>query len=211
MSSATKLIIIVLSLVVAAEFVAAQFPMACSDTNSLRNRRCCPDAGNNLGVCGQDAARGKCVAIEEASPVQNRLNHMYVRDRWPYYFRMVCTCNDNYAGYDCNRCKYGYYGENCTIKSLRERKSISKFTDEEWSDYKTIITMARNHISEYFIFTEEPANATVNFENLNREDNVELYKLFVWQHHYVAKDSEKSKLVLLSLSRYHVKMGTPKN
>ena len=193
-----KLILVVLSLIFAIEFVTAQFPMSCSDSNSLRNRICCPDAPNSRGMCGQNAARGRCVAIDETLPVQDRENHMYVRDHWPHYFRMVCKCKGNYAGYDCNRCKYGYYGENCMMKSSGERKSISQFTDDEWTKYKNIINMTRNHNTEYFIFTQEPANAqstpTVEFESLSREENVELYKLFVWQHHYVAKDSEKSKL-----------------
>ena len=193
MISTVQLAVLLLSAVVI-NFSFAQFPMACSDNDSLTNGICCPDAEDGSGMCGGDE-RGSCQNI--SIPTSSNARHKQVRDRWPFYFRQVCNCVGNFAGYDCTRCKYGYYGDQCDMKYSGIRKSISQFTSSEWNEYTDILNNTRTYNSSYFVFTEEPTTDTTSFTTLNKAENVSLYKLFVWQHHYVAKDNEKGNINLL--------------
>ena len=79
------------------------------------------------------------------------------------------------------------------MSSIRERKPISQLSDQEWTDYINILKMTRTNNSGYFVFAEEQSAGNSRPSTLI--ENVPLYNLFVWQHHYVAKDSEKSKCI----------------
>lgn len=193
MSSASVLTFVLFLSSTLVSFTVAQFPVACTDTTSLTNKVCCPDPGNGAGVCGESNNRGTCTDILGSTSSQNNQSHRVVRDRWPYYFRRACKCNGNYAGFDCSRCKYGYYGENCQQKTIKERRDISEFMDADWLSYTNILNMTRNYDSDYFVFTQEPQGddnySSVDLTTLERTGNLKLYNLFVWQHHYVAKDN----------------------
>ena len=193
MISTLQLAVLLLCAVVI-NFSLAQFPMACSDSNSLTNQICCPNA-NGGAVCG-GTNRGRCEMI--TIPASSSAHHKQVRDRWPFYFKRVCKCVGNFAGYDCTRCKYGYYGDQCDMKYSGIRKSISQFSSNEWSEYTDILNKTRTYNSSYFVFTEEPNETNLNKPNtfmiLPKAENVSLYKLFVWLHHYVAKDNEKGNV-----------------
>ena len=157
-----------------------QFPMECMDAESLQTRECCP---NN---CGD--RRGTCVNINV--PVPTEFDNSTVRDNWPYYFTNLCRCNGNYAGFDCSRCKYGYYGDDCSQKMVLPRRQISDLNTTEWQDYINILKASKTYNSGYFVFLEEPNAAGVDLTTLNKATNVKLYDLFIWQHHYAAKDNE---------------------
>ena len=135
------------------------------------------------------AGRGTCTTLNLNLP-SSGFTHITVRDNWPYYYTQVCTCNNNYAGVDCSRCKYGYYGDNCTQSMVLPRRPISDLTDKEWTDYIDILKMTKNYTSGYFVFVEEPDGAGVDLTSLPTTV-VELYDLFTWQHHYAAKDNER--------------------
>ena len=193
MVSISQLAVISLLLsTVVVNFSFAQFPMACSDTDSLTNRICCPVAEDGSGICGGDE-RGSCMSI--TIPTGPTAPHRRVRDRWPYYFQQVCQCKGNFSGYDCSRCKYGHYGEQCSMKYTGERRPLSMLSDSEWEDYTDIINMTRSYDSGYFVFTEEPqSDDAAQNTSLNNETNVSLYNLYVWVHHYAAKDTSKGKV-----------------
>ena len=193
-----KLLLVALLSAVAIDSIAAQFPSACSGADSLSTRRCCPDAGSGRGVCGGSAGHGQCVHITVTpSGRSEEESHKVVRDQWPHYFTQVCECSGNYAGVDCSRCKYGYYGDRCSMKSVNDRRPLSAFDAADWSDYKDILNMTRNHNSGYFVFKQEPARGATSFEDLSKAESVTLYNLFVWVHHYAAKDSEKGIMFVL--------------
>jgi tyrosinase len=158
----------------------AQFPKDCMKPAILQTKRCCPDE------CGSQEGRGMCgrlsVDLAEGSSV---------RDAWPYYFDHICICNDNFAGYNCSRCKYGYYGENCNNSIVVERRPISDYSPQEWEEYVNILNMTKLHPSDYMVFLEEPQLSTnPDLSQLPTSNVLMLYDLFVWQHHYPAKDSE---------------------
>ena len=137
-----------------------QFPTACMDDTSLQDRTCCP---NN---CGSND-RGSCTNIKIAIPI-GAYNSTTVRDNWPYYYTNVCRCNDNYAGFDCSRCKYGYYRSDCNEKTVLPRCPISELNEREWTKYINTLMTSRSHQSGYFIFLEEPIGPNDDLRILNK-------------------------------------------
>ena len=97
----------------------------------------------------------------------------------------VCRCNGNYSGYDCSRCKFGHYGPDCSQSQVFPRRPIASYTDEEWEELIEIIQLLRSHDSGYTVILEEsfPGDSSLLMTNIT------LYKLYVWLHHYAAKDS----------------------
>lgn len=154
----------------------AQFPEFCMTPDNLTARECCPNK------CGSPNGRGQCESITLPSGKQS------VRDKWPYYFDRVCKCNGNFSGYKCGKCKYGHYGENCDKFEVIARRSISDYTPKEWYKYVKILEMTKKKSSGYKIFLTEPQPQSL--PNVNDASDISLYDLFVWQHHYPAKDNE---------------------
>ena len=97
----------------------------------------------------------------------------------------VCRCNGNYSGYDCSRCKFGHYGPDCSQSQVLPRQPIASYNDEEWKEFIEIIQMLRTHDSDYTVVLEEttPGNSGLVTSNIT------LYKVYVWLHHFAAKDS----------------------
>jgi len=100
----------------------------------------------------------------------------------------ICQCNDNYAGYDCSRCTFGHYGEDCSQSQVLPRREISSYGDEEWEEFIEIIQMLRSHDSGYVVILEE----TIPGDSSILTSNITLYNLYVWLHHYAAKDAAEA-------------------
>ena len=160
---------------------SAQIPTACSDPQSLENAICCPTTAN--GICGESANRGQCVPLTLPPGYSNETTD--VRSNWPHYFTRGCRCNGNFGGYDCSRCRYGYYGEDCSKSQVLPRRSIHEYTDEDWNEFNEILNLAKTYQSEYTVILEEQEPGTSNHTMVN----ISVYDLFVWLHHYGAKDS----------------------
>ena len=158
-----------------------QFPVECMDDDSLRNRICCPNMCSGQGTCTD----------LDITLLSDPYDSTTVRNHWPYYFTGVCVCNGNYAGFNCSRCKYGYYGSDCSQNMVLRRRPISELTDSQWTEYITILKASKNYPSGYFIFLEEPMGPDTDLTTLGKTVVNSLYDLFIWQHHYAAKDSEK--------------------
>ena len=161
----------------------AQFPLTCMDPTSLNAKTCCPSYQKS--ECGSAFGRGECRTITLSNAGSS------VRDQWPYYFNRVCVCASNYAGYDCGRCEYGRYGDDCENSTVLARRPISEYSVEEWKDYLEIIADTKQYMSGYKVFLTEPANVRTQ-----QSTEITLYNLFVWQHHYSAKDSENKGNVM---------------
>ena len=159
---------------------SAQIPADCADAQSLDTQTCCP---NN---CGEADGRGVCADVD--LPGNYSISSPDARANWPHYFTRACRCTGNYWGYDCTRCKYGYYGEDCSQQQTLPRRSIQELTNEEWRDYIQILKWTRNHTSEYVVILNEaqPGNTDIQTQPIH------LYDLFVWLHHYAAKDNENT-------------------
>ena len=161
---------------------SAQIPTDCTDTESLESSVCCPTTAD--GVCGTDAGRGACVALDTARYGYDD-NTTDVRVNWPHYYTQVCGCNGNYGGHDCSRCIFGYFGSDCSQKQVLPRRPIRELTDEDWVEYNDIIRKTRTYDSGYRVVLEESIPGNANLVTTN----VSLYHLYIWIHHYTAKDS----------------------
>ena len=159
----------------------AQIPTVCTDTQSLENSICCPTTTE--GVCGMNANRGSCGQL---SIPNYDATSSDVRVNWPHYFTRACVCNGNYAGYDCSRCKFGYFGTDCNQKQILPRRPISDYSASEWTTYNNILRKTRTYDSGYIAVLEEQMPGNVNLST----SNISLYHLYVWIHHYTAKDSQ---------------------
>ena len=159
------------------QIVNSQIPKVCANANSLQNMECCPSD------CGNTSGRGMCVDVQPLPDIRS----CDVRFNWPHYFRRICQCNDNYGGYDCSRCKYGYYGSDCSMKNTIPRKNILNITDSELEEYIEILQMTRTYNSGYVVVLNESRPGRTNVKVVN---DVYLYNLFIWLHHFSARDSE---------------------
>lgn len=178
-----------LSILLVGGFGKAQIPEPCANATSFLRRECCPtptNVGSNPGPCGMNLTppRGECVGIpngvvDESDPRQN----------WPlFYFTRVCNCTSNYGGYDCGECAFGYRGTDCSQNYTLQRRSISELSDQEWNTYINQLQMAKSSsTSRYRVITSQP-----DYNNLAvlQTQPIGVYNLFVWFHHYVAKDND---------------------
>ena len=158
----------------------AQIPSVCADRESLEQMTCCPVT--QYGVCGEDAGRGECAAVDFERHSNDTTD---VRVNWPHYYTRVCKCSRNYGGYDCSRCRYGYYGEDCASRAIIPRKPLRDFNEDEWTDFVFILGSTKTWDSGYKAVLEERVPGTADLAMAN----VSLYDFMIWIHHYAAKDS----------------------
>ena len=161
----------------------AQIPSVCTDEESLENLICCPTTAD--GVCGEDANRGECVMLD-TSTYNYDPESTNVRVNWPHYYTRVCMCKDNYGGYDCSRCKFGYYGPDCSNKQVLPRRPVRDFSAQDWQQFNDIIGKTRTYDSGYETVLQETTPGTADLVTAK----VSLYHLYIWIHHYTAKDSQ---------------------
>ena len=169
----------------------SQIPIPCAGTAEMTARKCCPiPEGTDPGPCGVNNGRGSCTV---AIPDDENLSFTNdARDNWPYqYFDQTCVCEGKYGGYDCGECDFGYTGDDCSRSVTLERKSTSTLTSTEWTKYLAILKMLKTNQSRYVVV---PVTHTQNIaELIGSMVNVTHYDLFVWMHHFVAKDNERTK------------------
>ena len=172
--------------------ISAIIPMPCANRGSLESRTCCPTPdkiSDSAGPCGANLNRGRCVSIAIPESEFNA-QQTDVRKNWPIqYFQRVCVCNANFAGFDCGECSYGYNdGKDCTEKTILPRKSLAEMGDG-WGKYRDILLKIKSNPSRYMVattdFTASDLEAVVN--SLVRPTT---YDLFIWLHHFVAKDND---------------------
>ena len=156
-------------------YANSQIPVACSDANSLKFMVCCPDN------CGHADGRGTCADTEH----QPDMTSKDVRFNWPHYYKRLCQCNDNYSGYDCSRCKYGYYGPECSMMQILPRRNILTFSDAEFYDYVETLQTMRFYDSGFLAALEESVPGSTDIETVS----LSLYSMFIWLHHFATKDS----------------------
>ena len=167
----------------------ALIPKPCANAGNFTNRECCPSPerlGPNAGACGTNLNRGTCIQIPNSEDLVNRSD---ARQYWPrFFFTRVCRCSSNYGGYDCGECAFGYRGPNCDQRYSRQRRSTSELTNNEWTTYINQLQMAKSSTeSRYQVITSPP-----DYNNPAAIQTVDIgvYNLFVWFHHYVAKNND---------------------
>ena len=126
-----------------------QFPKACINLQSLKTKICCPIPKDFRLPCGRDVNRGECQELKvrqwskEYSHYQD-IHEFDDRRDWPTgVFSFSCKCNTPYGGYDCGKCEYGFYGNDCQHKRKLTRKNFAKMSEEEKDRYMRNINLTR--------------------------------------------------------------------
>ncbi|XP_007248641.3 tyrosinase [Astyanax mexicanus] len=172
-----------------------QFPRFCATPEALTSRSCCPPWPGDGSACGANSGRGFCqdvVVSDLPDGPQYPHSGLDDRERWPLaFFNRTCQCAGNFMGYNCNECKFGYYGPTCAERRESVRRNIFSLSAAEKQTFISYLNLAKNTISpEYVIATSTRAqmngvNGTVN----PLFANVSIYDLFVWMHYYVSRDT----------------------
>jgi len=180
-------------------WVEGQFPKVCVTLDSLKSKECCPIPKGFTAPCGSDGNRGTCqeLMIREWNFTYSHYKPFQEKDErhdWPNaLYHKTCKCQSNFAGYDCSKCEFGYYGNNCTQKKTLKRKNFAKLSAEEQDRYMKYINMSKYFQSDYVV-TSTPyneINRTVQAggDPASLFHNVTNYDLFVWMHYYAARDT----------------------
>lgn len=77
------------------------------------------------------------------------------------------------------------YGANCSQFQVLPRRPLRNYTEEDWSELNRILQLTKTYEADYVIILEEQLLGTSNQTMVN----VSLYNLYVWMHHYAAKDT----------------------
>ena len=158
--------------------IQAQIPKDCAATGST----CCPTPTiEGATKCGNNLGRGECLSVSSQCYTEYTDNGD-PRLNWPsYFFDKICHCNGRYSGFDCGECKFGYEGKDCNKKSkLRKRRNIMDMNNLEWEDYNNKIIRSKiAKESRYVVVVDK------------KPVSISLYNMFVWMHHYVAKDNKE--------------------
>ena len=150
-------------------WIEGQFPKVCATLDSLKSKECCPIPKGFTAPCGSDGNRGTCqeVMIREWNFTYSHYKPFQVKDDrhdWPNaLYNKTCKCQSNFAGYDCSKCEFGYYGNSCTQKKILTRKNFAKLSGQEKDRYMRYINMSRYFVSDYVVTLThyEEINATV--------------------------------------------------
>ena len=169
--------------------INAQIPRPCGNWETLSSQECCPapTATEDAGQCGSNLTppRGSCASISaivkglqlDSSSTDNRMN-------WPHYFNKLCKCNDNYAGYDCGECKFGFRGDRCDKRHMRKRRSITSLNPSDRKKYIDALKMAKSaSYSRYMAIANDVAPPNTSLVS------VPLYDLFTWIHFFVGREN----------------------
>ena len=70
-------------------------------------------------------------------------------------------------------------------KQIIARASLEDRTSEDWIEHNQIINLTRTYDSGYSVVLEECVPGTPNI----MKASVTVYQLFIWLHHYSAKDN----------------------
>ena len=176
-----------------------QFPRICTTLDSLKNKECCPVPKGFAAPCGSDGNRGTCQELiirdwnfkySHYQPFQEDDD----RHDWPHaLYHRTCKCNSNFAGYDCSKCEFGYYGSNCTQKKILTRKNFLKLSDEEKDRYMRYINMSKYFVSDYVVtmtfYKDIDRTVMAGRDPRTLFYNVSNYDLFAWIHYYSARDT----------------------
>ncbi|XP_059820579.1 tyrosinase [Hypanus sabinus] len=171
---------------------SSQFPRACTSTDSLTRKECCPVWIEDGSQCGELSGRGSCEDVSVISTPhgpQFPFSGVDDRENWPaVFYNRTCRCKENFMGVHCGDCRFGYTGAKCTQQRMSIRKNIFHLTTTEKNQFFAYLNKAKYTVSENYQI------ATGTYAQMNNGSNpmfkdVSVYDLFVWMHYYTSRDA----------------------
>ena len=118
-----------------------------------------------------------------------------VRCQWPIrVFEKVCVCNDNWGGYDCSQCDFGYIineaGDRCEKRNANQllvRRNFVDLTKEEQLNYVKVLRRAKNEpVKKWSVVVDEPNDDS---GSVTLQD-VSVYDMLVVQHFLATREKD---------------------
>ncbi|XP_065184385.1 tyrosinase-like [Sycon ciliatum] len=223
-SAALVLCMLALQSVVSNHFVLSQFPVECLDDTSLANRKCCPTV--SIGGANHDCGgpgRGSCKSIpdshchtETSSDPADILaylkNTTYEPSRYPWpnrVFTQVCECEGDWAGYNCDECKFGYVrtpmGQGGVAQCVKRqtplvRRNFLTLSPSERDQVQNVVAASRNRTgagkSRFGVLVDEShfpgtpgTSSPSQLTSADFKTDISTYEFMAWIHYFAAKDS----------------------
>ncbi|KAM4687739.1 tyrosinase-like [Discoglossus pictus] len=163
--------------------VHGQFPRLCTTEAAFRTKSCCP-LWKDKSPCGSRSGRGQC---RDLVALRGNKIPQYEDDRinWPQnYYDNTCECYENYSGFDCGDCKYGYFGEKCDRKKVVVRREIRELSFVERKRFFSYLALAKTtKCKDYVILSTGDRHHRETY----RYVDASLYDVFSWTHYYAMK------------------------
>ena len=108
------------------------------------------------------------------------------RLNWPKaFFTNICHCIGNFAGYACQECKFGYYGEDCDERRVQKRKNFLSLSKKEQQKFIGLLLKAKTSLSDYVALKADKHDPPENLTFVN----VTVYDFFIYIHYYSARST----------------------
>ncbi|KAM9788476.1 tyrosinase-like [Neosynchiropus ocellatus] len=169
-----------------------QVPRACSGREALLSKRCCPAWEGDGSACGAASGRGFCREVEVTSQPdgpQYPFTGLDDREKWPLvFFNRTCQCTQNFMGFNCADCQFGYSGPDCTERRESLRRNVFHLSRTERSRLVSYLNLAKQTISRDFVVITGTYQEMQNGSRPMFAD-ASVYDVFVWMHYYVSRNA----------------------
>uniref|UniRef100_A0A3P9DCZ0 Tyrosinase n=1 Tax=Maylandia zebra TaxID=106582 RepID=A0A3P9DCZ0_9CICH len=169
-----------------------QFPRLCATQEALRTKECCPPWEGDGSACGASSGRGTCEdVVVSAHPdgPQYPFSGLDDREKWPLvFYNRTCQCTDNFMGFNCGDCTFGYFGENCNERRESLRRNIFHLSRAERLKLVSYLNLAKQTISRDYVVVTGTYREMQNGTNPMFAE-VSVYDVFVWMHYYVSRNA----------------------
>ena len=98
--------------------------------------------------------------------------------------------NETFGGVDCGECSYAYNDNTteCTTKTLFPRLPVSEMSSNDWRVYHNALRSIKGSPARYMVATSPFGDDPQVVKDSLVQPTT--YDLFVWLHHFVAKDND---------------------
>lgn len=163
-------------------------PKICVNNVTSIDKVCCPARIGSSIPCG-GPVYGRCSPIHIH---QDRVEPILLRDdrlNWPIrFFKKMCRCEGNFYGIACEKCWYGWEGENCDRKSIITRRNIHSFSKLEKKRFLQILHISYSSPSEFMILDESDSEHSDSLRNPNFIQ-VTFQQYIAYVHHYASRST----------------------
>ena len=138
---------------------------------------CCPSSAMGHVQC-RGPHRGRCNHVISTNKSLNSfgMSSSWVSDTFDY----TCHCKENFRGYMCQLCNFGYYGTNCDIRSQVVRKDVTSLDLGEKISLQIGFELSKVTMSD-FVIRDEVSTPHGHLDFVPYK-NVSVYDLYSYLH-----------------------------